>query len=65
MSHGIDPAAVYAAAQDIRAGYGFGAEMEAQRRILEANSKGDSRQEAFWQEVSRTLQSPGFFYPGL
>ena len=54
-----------AAAQTHRGSHGFGAEMEAQRRILEANSKGDEQAEAFWQEVARTLLSPGFFYPGL
>ena len=65
MNRPLDPAAVNAAAQNLRGSHGFGAEMEAQRRILEANSKGDEQAEAFWQEVARTLLSPGFFYPGL
>ncbi|HZQ43676.1 MAG TPA: hypothetical protein VFA99_10510 [Acidobacteriaceae bacterium] len=65
MNHHIDPAAVYAEARTLNATYGIGAETEALRRILEANSKGDAQQEAFWQEVSRALQLPGYFYPGL
>jgi hypothetical protein len=36
--------------------------MEAQRRIMEANSKGDAQQAAFWQEVSRALVSAAYRY---
>lgn len=56
----IDPASVFSAAQEIVAEYGIQAFMEVQRRIMEANSKGDSQQAVFWQQVSRSMQSPAF-----
>jgi hypothetical protein len=62
MRRPIDPAEVRAAAADISVGFGISAEMEAQRRIMEANSKGDAQQAAFWQEVSRALVSAAYRY---
>lgn len=59
----IDPAEVRAAATDLSVGFGISAEIEAQRRIMEANSKGDAQQAAFWQEVSRALQSVAYRRP--
>jgi|HubBroStandDraft_5_1064220.scaffolds.fasta_scaffold17593_5 hypothetical protein len=58
--HPIDPAAVQSAAQELFAEYGIQTFMEVQRRIMEANSKGDAQQAVFWQQVSRSLQSPTF-----
>lgn len=55
-----DPAAIRSAAQEIFAEYGVEAFMEVQRRIMKANSKGDAQQAVFWQQVSRSLQSPVF-----
>ncbi len=49
----------------IYAEQGLNAEMEALRRIMEANSKGDTQRAGFWQEVARALESPGLFYPGF
>jgi hypothetical protein len=39
--------------------------MEAQNRILQANANGDESETAFWQEVSRFLQEPGFAIIGF
>jgi hypothetical protein len=60
----IDPAQVRAAAQSLSAEEGLNAQTEALRRIIEANSKGDA-QVAFWQQVSRALESKYSFYPNL
>ena len=65
MHRPMDPAQVRSAAQALYAEQGPNAEMEALRRILEANSTGDAQQAAFWQEVARALESPAFFYPTL
>jgi len=61
----VDPAQVRAAARALSAEQGANAEMDALRRIIEANSRGDAEQAEFWQAVARALESPAFFYPNL
>jgi hypothetical protein len=53
----IDPNEVSQAASQIVAEFGMQAEMEVMNRIVKADSEGDSGKTAFWQEVSRFLQS--------
>jgi hypothetical protein len=61
----IDPAQVRAAARSLSAEQGLNAQTEALRRIIEANSKGDPQQAAFWQQVARALELKYSFYPNL
>lgn len=61
----IDPAAADRAARQLVAEHGIGALMEAERRILQANAGHHVQQAAFWQQVSRVLQSPGFLIAPL
>jgi hypothetical protein len=53
----IDPAQVRSAAKALSLEQGANAEMDTLRRIMEANSKGDAYQTAFWQAVARKLES--------